>query len=207
MKKYLIDVYVADDHAMFCEGLAEAINRSDLARVSRQFNTLPACAASLKERCPDVLLLDLSMPGDDGVAFCRQVVSDYPRMKVVVVTVHDEYALIRRVLDSGAHGYVLKLSPVDVLVNAIVTVWRGGRFIAPEVEDIIQRSEPKAVHITPAEQNVLRLICDGLTNTEIAARLGLTVETAGWYRKHLLAKCEARNTAELVRKALREHLI
>ena len=104
MKNYLIDVYIADDHQMVCEGLSEMINKSGKAHVSRTFNTLEACRNVLQERLPDVLLLDLSMPDGDGVAFCHEVIDTYQNIRVVAVTIHDEYSMIQRMMECGAHG-------------------------------------------------------------------------------------------------------
>lgn len=207
MKKYLIDVYVADDHMMFCDGLKEAVNRSDVARISRCFPTLAACDEAMRERRPDVLLLDISMPDGDSLAFCRHIIDDYPQTRVVAVTMHDEYSLIQRMLGSGAHGYVLKSSSVEQLLDAIVAVWKGNHYISPEVDDIVSRSEPTAIRLTPVEEQILRLVSEGLTNSEIAARQHLSTETVNWYRKRLLGKCDAKNTADLVRIALRDLLV
>ena len=124
MKNYLIDVYIADDHQMVCEGLSELINESGKAHVSRTFNTLETCRLALEERRPDVLLLDLSMPDGDGVAFCQQIVNAYPNVRIVAVTIHDEYSMIQRMMACGAHGYVLKSSPIEELIEAIVSVWQ-----------------------------------------------------------------------------------
>lgn len=208
MKKYRIDVYIVDDHEMFNEGLAEAINRSEKAHVSRTFTTLEDCNKALQERRPDVLLLDISIPeGGSSIDFCRQVVSDYPKVKVVAVTIHDEYSVIRRMLDSGVHGYVLKSSPVETLIDAIVSVWLGEHYISPDVEAILQQGTSQAVVLTAAEQTVLRLVCDGFTNPQIASQLHLSTETVNWYRKRLLAKYGVKNTVTLVKHAIKEQLI
>lgn len=208
MKKYRIDVYIVDDHEMFNEGLAEAINRSEKAHVSRTFTTLEDCNKALQERRPDVLLLDISIPeGGSSTDFCRQVVSDYPKVKVVAVTIHDEYSVIRRMLDSGVHGYVLKSSPVETLIDAIVSVWQGEHYISPDVEAILQQGTSQAVVLTAAEQTVLRLVCDGFTNPQIASQLHLSTETVNWYRKRLLAKYGVKNTVTLVKHAIKEQLI
>ena len=118
VSKYRIDVNIVDDHQMVCEGLSELINNSGKAHVSRTFNTLEAYRQALQERRPDVLLLDLSMPDGDGVAFCQEMVSLYPNVRVVAVTIHDEYSMIQRMMACGAHGYVLKSSPIEELIEA-----------------------------------------------------------------------------------------
>ena len=207
MKNYLIDVYIADDHQMVCEGLSEMINQSGKAHVSRTFNTLETCRQTLQERRPDVLLLDLSMPDGDGVAFCQQIVSDYPNVHVVAVTIHDEYSMIQRMIECGAHGYVLKSSPVEGLIEAIVSVWQKQQYVSPQVEAILNEGKSRNVVLTDVETHILRLICDGLTNPEIATQLHLSIETINWYRKRLLAKFGMKNTVSLVRLAVEQKLV
>lgn len=207
MKKYLIDVYIVDDHQMVCEGLSELINNSGKAHVSRAFNTLESCKTALQERRPDVLLLDLSMPDSDGVAFCRQVVDMYPNVRVIAVTIHDEYSMIQRMMECGAHGYVLKSSPVEELVEAIVTVWQKQKYLSPQVEAILQEGRKNSVVLTDVEKNILRMICDGMTNPEIATHLHLSTETVNWYRKRLLAKFGVRNTVGLVKLAMEQKML
>lgn len=207
MKNYLIDVYIADDHQMVCEGLSEMINQSGKTHVSRTFNTLETCRQALQERRPDVLLLDLSMPDGDGVAFCQQIVSDYPNVHVVAVTIHDEYSMIQRMMECGAHGYVLKSSPVEGLIEAIVSVWQKQQYVSPQVEAILNEGKSRNVVLTDVETHILRLICDGLTNPEIATQLHLSIETINWYRKRLLAKFGMKNTVSLVRLAVEQKLV
>lgn len=205
--KYRIDVNILDDHTMVCEGLADAINRSDVAHVSRTFNTIESCRQAFRERRPDVLLLDISIPDGDGAAFCQEVIQSYPKVKVVAVTIHDEYSVIRRITDLGIHGYVLKSSTVDTLLEAIVSVWQGRRYISAEAETILRQGAAQAVSLTAVEQSILRLVCDGMTNPRIAAQLNLSTETVNWYRKRLLAKFGVNNTVSLVRQALKEQLV
>ena len=205
--KYKIDVYIVDDHTMFNEGLTDAVNHSDTAHVSRCFTTLNDCRIAMAERCPDVLLLDISMPDGDGTLFCQWVTAAFPKVKMVAVTIHDEYSVIRRMLDSGVHGYVLKSAPVGELVTAIEQVWKGQRYISPAVEAIIRQSASKAVRLTIPEQRILHDVCKGCSNPEIADRLHLSVETVKWYRKRLLTKFGAKNTVSLVALILKEHIL
>lgn len=207
MKNYLIDVYIADDHQMVCEGLSELINESGKAHVSRTFNTLETCRLALEERRPDVLLLDLSMPDGDGVAFCQQIVNAYPNVRIVAVTIHDEYSVIQRMMECGAHGYVLKSSPIEELIEAIVSVWQKREYVSPQVEAILRKGKSSSVVLTDVEVHILRLICDGMTNPQIATQLHLSTETVSWYRKRLLAKYGKKNTASLVRLAVEKKIV
>ena len=207
MKQYRIDVNIADDHVMVCEGLSEAINRAGDIHVSRSFHTLEACRQALAGNRPDVLLLDISLPDGDGVKFCQEVIANYPKMKIIATTIHDEYSVIRRMLDVGVHGYVLKSSSIVLLVEAIRQVWQGERYLSPEVEAIIEQAQGHAVALTDVERNILRMICDGMTNPQIAKVLNLSTETINWYRKRLLAKYGVKNAASLATLVEREKIL
>lgn len=207
MKKYLIDIYIVDDHRMVCEGLSDIINQSGQAHVSRTFITLEACSQALQERRPDVLLLDISMPDGDGITFCQQVISQYPKVKVVAITIHDEYSLIQRMMDCGAHGYVLKSSSSDELLEAINSVWQGHQYVSSQVTEILREGKANSILLTEVEKSILQMICDGKTNPEIAVILNLSKETVNWYRKRLLTKFGVKNTVGLVRTVLEKKLL
>lgn len=207
MKKYIIDVYIVDDHKLVCEGLTDLINQSGQAHVSYTFNTLKACWQALGQRRPDVLLLDLSMPDGDGIDFCHQIIKDYPKIKVIALTIHDEYSMIQRMMDCGAHGYVLKSSSSEELLDAINSVWQGRQYVSQLVTDILREGQAKTIVLSEVEKNILRFICDGMTNPQIADQLRLSTETINWYRKRLLAKFEVKNSVGLVRKVLEQKLL
>ena len=207
MKKYVIDVYIVDDHQLVCEGISDLINQSGQAHVSYTFTTLEACRQALQSRRPDVLLLDISMPDGDGITFCQQIINDYPKVKVIAITIHDEYSMIQRMMDCGAHGYVLKSSSSEELMEAINSVWLGREYVSRQVTDILEKGKAKSVMLTEIEKNILRLICDGHTNPEIAKELNLSTETVNWYRKRLLAKFNVKNTVGLVRTVLEQKLL
>ena len=207
MKQYRIDVNIADDHVMVCEGLANAINRTGDIHVSRSFNTLEACRQALSSSRPDVLLLDISLPDGDGIAFCQEVIASYPKLKIIAATIHDEYSVIRRMLDVGVHGYVLKSSSIEQLIEAIHQVWQGERYLSPEVEAIIEQAQGHVVTLTEVERNILRMICDGMTNPQIAKILNLSTETINWYRKRLLSKFGVKNAVSLAALVIREKII
>ena len=207
MYKYRVDVNSVDDHTMFAEGLAAAVNKSDVLHVSRLFTTQEACRQALCERRPDVLLLDISMPDGSGVAFCEEMLEAHPKMKLVAITIHDEYSVIQRMLDVGVHGYLLKSSSVEELEDALVRVWKGERYVSPQVADILRQADTSKVFLSAIEKQVLELLCLGHTNPEIANRMHLSTETINWYRKRLLSKFGVRNTVSLVALVLREHIL
>lgn len=204
---YKIDVNIVDDHKMLADGLASAINESNVAHVSHSFNTLEACRKKIAERHPDVLLLDISMPDGNSMDFCRQILQRYPSIKVIVLTSHDEYSIIKEMTEMGVHGYVLKSSPIEELLEAIKTVYHGKKLISHEVKNILEGKEGQHIFLTPNERKCLQLICDGLTNPQIAEKLFISIDTANWYRKRLLVKFNVKNSVSLVTTAIKEHLV
>lgn len=204
---YKIDVNIADDHTMLVEGLVQAINSSQVAHVSHSYNTLEACRQNLEHWVPDVMLLDISMPDGSGIEFCKYLMSAYPALRIIAITCHDEYSIIQRMIELGVHGYVLKSAPVQQLLEAISTVYHGQRYISPEVAGIIERGKAQQIYLTPIEHKVLTLICQGLTNPEIADVVHLSVDSVNWYRKRLLSKFNVKNSVSLVALALREQLV
>ena len=154
-----------------------------------------------------MLLLDIPTAVSEGIDFCKEIITAYPKMKIIAVTIHDEYPVIQRMLETGVHGYVLKYSPVEQLTEAIIRVWQGERYICQKTQAVISRSQQRMVALTPVERNILRLICDGLTNPQTANRLSLSTETVNWYRKRILAKFGVNNTVNLVRLVLKEKLL
>lgn len=204
---YKIDVNIVDDHTMLVEGLTEAINRSDSAHVSHSYATLEECRRKMGQQTPDVLLLDITMPDGSGIDFCQQMLTDYPSVKVVAITCHDEFSVIQRMLEIGVHGYVLKSAPVQEVLEAITTVFHGGKFTSSEVDAILEKGTAQQVFLTNVEQEVLRLICEGMTNPQIAEEIHLSADTINWYRKRLLSKFKVKNSVSLAILATKEKLI
>lgn len=204
---YKIDVTIVDDHTMFVEGMTEAINQSSVAHVGHHCTCLEDCKSLLVKWCPDVLLLDISLPDGSGIDFCQYVLSEYPKVKVIAISSHDEYSIIKRMMDTGVHGYILKSSPIQEVIDAIKTVFHGGDFTSKEVKDILERGSINPVLITPVERQVLKLLCDGLTNPEIAAKMNLSTDTINWYRKRLLAKFNVKNSVSLAIIAVKQQII
>lgn len=204
---YKIDVNIADDHVMLTEGLVEALNAHEKIHVSRTFSTLAQCRQTLSVRTPDVLMLDISMPDGSGTDFCQEVIANYPQVKVIAISSHDEYSIIRKMMGSGAHGYVLKNVSIEVLARAIISVYHGEQYVCEEVRSIIDKGSTEQVFLTEVEHRILRLLCDGLTNIQIADRICLSTETVNWYRKRLLSKFGVKNTVALVTMVLRQGLL
>jgi len=163
------------------------------------------------ETHPDVLVLDISLPDLDGIAVVKKIKPRYPDLRILILTVHEDEALLREAIRAGASGYVLKRAAEAELVSAIRIVMRGDLYVDPAMlrslllEEKSIRSELQPVEpLTPREIEVLKLIVQGYTNRQIAEKLCISVRTVEGHRANLCGKLGLRSRVELVRYA-REH--
>jgi DNA-binding NarL/FixJ family response regulator len=203
----MIKVGIVDDHKILTEGLKGLIDGSGIARVVGVAHTAAECRLSLGFWKPEVVLLDVNLPDINGVDFCKELTAEYPQIRVLALTTHNEYSIVRRMLDNGASGYLIKNAMTEEVMAGIRAVAAGETFLSHEVDVLLKRSPEKNTWLTPRERELLKLITDGLTNGEIAEQIFLSPETIKSYRKNLLLKLDAKNTAVLVRKALELKLI
>jgi len=203
----MIKVVLVDDHKMLTEGLQNLIITSDSATVIGIAHSAAACRASLGFWKPDVLLLDVNLPDISGVDFCREIKSDFPEIKVLALTTHSEYTIVREMLDNGASGYLIKNAMAAEVLAGIQAVYQGEIFLSHEIDVLMKKPAIQNIWLTQREREMLRLISDGLTNSEIADKLFLSPETIKGYRKNLLLKLGAKNTALLVKMAIEQRLI
>jgi len=210
----MIRVQLVDDHRILVDGLAKLINESGFATVSASAYSGKACLEQLQQAAvgeknglPDILLLDINLPDVNGLDLCRSIKNAYPSVKVVALTSYSEYSIVRQMLDNGASGYVIKNAMPEEILMCLKAVQQGELFLCEQVDVFMRRKADMAVWLTPREKQLLRLIVDGHTNPEIACLMYLGVETINSYRKNLLCKLGARNTAVMVKMALEDRLI
>ena len=183
------------------------IAESAIATVVGVAHSAAACRLSLAFWKPDVLLLDVGLPDVSGVDFCKEIKEQFPNIKVLALTTHSEYTVVRRMLDNGASGYLIKNAMADEVMAGIEAVAAGETFLCHEIDLLMRRPAEKNVWLSPRERELLLLISEGLTNTEIAEQIFLSPETIRGYRKNLLLKLGAKNTAVLVKMAIEQKLI
>ena len=203
----MIQVQIVDDHKMFVEGIERIINESGVAEVAGKAYSARDCMNMLSYEQADVLLLDIHLPDGNGVDLCPEILRKYPGLKILALTSFSEYAVVNRMLNAGALGYILKNAMAEEILQGIEIVASGEKFICEEVNLLLKKQTDNAIVLTGREQELLRLICEGYINTEIAEKMCLGVETINSYRKNLLFKLQARNTAVLVKMAMEEKLI
>jgi two-component system response regulator NreC len=192
-------VVLVDDHAMMRAGLKALLDSDPRCEVVGEAGTVGQLKALLATSRPDLVVLDLSIGRDSGLAALPEILEAPTHPRVVVLTMHDDPAFARDALGRGADGYVLKEAAAEELVRAIETVMAGGTYLLPELGARMARlrSEP-ADRLTPRERDVLRLLAAGHTNAEVAAELFVSLRTVEAHRASLRNRLGAPTRAELV---------
>lgn len=203
----MIRVQITDDHGLFVDGLARIIDSSGFAKVSATAGTAAACRRMLAQELPDVLMLDIHLPDGNGVDLCEEFRRKYHGLKILALTSFNQFAVVKRMLDNGVSGYILKSATSEEVLLGIRTVAAGERFLCDEVDLLFRKQSGNAIVLTKRERELLGLICEGYNTAEIAQRMILGYETINSYRRDLLFKLSARNTAALVKMAIEQKLV
>ncbi len=204
-------VLIADDHPLIRQGLRTLLEQHGFTVVGEAADGRGATQLA-QELEPDVAVLDLAMPLLNGLDAAREITRASRRTKAILVTVHTADQYVLAALQAGVRGYVLKSQATAELVQAIQEVMRGGRYLSPGIsEAVVQaylaKTDIPADPLTPREREVLQLVAEGKTTKDIAALLGLSVKTIESHRTRLMEKLDIRQTAGLVRYAIRRGLI
>ncbi|MBN8833271.1 MAG: DNA-binding response regulator [Niastella sp. SCN 39-18] len=201
-------LFIVDDHYMVIEGIHSILLNEDGMEWMGHASNADSCLAFLKNQQPDVILMDISMPGMSGIELCKLVRENYPAIYIIGLSTFNQLSFIQKMIDVGASGYLLKNATRQELVFAIQTVSKGKTYFSDDVATTLRYNENGQVPvITRREKEVLEFIASGLTNNEIAEKLFISVSTVDSHRKNILAKFEAKNIASLVRTALQLKII
>ena len=211
-------ILVADDHELVRRGIRGLLRaRRDWKVVGEAANGSEA-AEKAKKLKPDVAILDISMPDLDGLQATRQIREAAPRTSVVILTMHESDQMVRRVLEAGALGYVLKSDLATRLVRAVRDVSAGKLSLTPRVSDIVVKGflknasppelrENSRARPTPREVQIIRHLAEGKSNKEIAGGLGITIRTVETHRAKIMLKLGLHSLAELIHYAIRSKIV
>ena len=214
----LIRVLVVDDHAVLRAGLRLLLDAESDMTVVGEASTGAEAVERAKTLDPDVVLMDLRMPGLGGVDATRYLKREVPETKVLILTMYDDAGSLRQVLRAGASGYILKKATDTDLVAAIRAVFRGDTPIDPSmakalVEEYVDpdgnlnHGSEVMRKLTDREEEVLKMLAQGFTNRETADRLSVSVKTIETHRSHIMEKLDLRTRAELVKYALQQDIL
>ena len=204
------NIVLADDHAMFREGIRRMIERIEDVVVSGEVNDGLELLAMLKSSCPDLVILDISMPNLRGLEAIREIKKLYPQVKVLVLTMHRKKEFIHRALSDGADGFLLKEDPSSELVRAVQTVKKGEKYLSPLISDAmvsLTLSEAETDPLSRREREVLKLLTEGKKAQEIGEMLFISVNTVRRYRANIMEKLNIHNMADLVKYAISHNYI
>jgi len=208
----MIKVLIADDHAIVRTGLRALIHSESTMELVGEATGGYEAIDMVEKAQPDILVLDLSMPDLDGISVTRKIKPQFPELRILFLTIHEDEALLRAALKAGAGGYILKHAAEAELISAIHTILRGDLYVDPamvrklvsdEAGPVTTSSKPIAA-LTPRETEVLKLIVQGYTNRQIGDELSISVRTVESHRANLSEKLGLHNRVDLVRYA-REH--
>lgn len=209
----MINVLIADDHALIREGLKKILNGEPDMTLVGEANDVVELFAQLKRLAVNIVLLDISMPGESGLDAIKELRQKYPHIPVLILSIHPEQRFAVRALKAGASGYIMKQSAVEELVQAIRKVVSGGKYVsaslAEQLATELDHESGKALHETLSDREfqVMRLIAAGKKSSEIAEDLSVTLSTVNTYRSRILEKMKMQSNVDLTRYAIENGLI
>ena len=201
-----ITCLIVDDHEVVREGLRLSLSRSENIRVVGEAADGEAAVTLARRRKPNVVILDVRMPGMGGLAAAKEITSEIPETAVLMFTAFAERSLLTRGLESGAKGYILKEAPHQTIVRAIQKVADGDGYVDPALMPAFLTKERENM-LTAREREILQLLADGMSNADVAAKLFISQETVKSHVRHILSKLEADTRTHAVAIALRTAII
>src|ERR1051326_676993 len=209
-----IKILVADDHPVVRKGLQSCLAKQDRLRIVGEASDGDEALQKTRELSPDVVLMDISMPGMNGLAVTEVLRKETPTVKVLVLSVHNNRDYIFRIIQAGAHGFISKEAPPDELLRAIESVYAGEPFFSPEIAKAALnqlvtsggKKDPFA-QLTSREREVLVLIAEGQSNKEIATKLGIGVRTIETHRERIMRRLDIHSVAGLTKFAIANGMI
>lgn len=212
--KNVTTVILVDDHAMMRGGIRSILEKVEGISVVAEAGSGREAVTLASKHAPDIVLIDIGMPGLNGVEATRKIRAVDPRIAIIALSMHSDERYVTGMLDAGARGYLLKTCDADELLRAIEAVQRGKVYVTSDLTHVLvnrlhadrREGAPPPDALTPREREVLQLVAEGLTSKEIGARIGTTLKTVESHRTNIIRKLDLHSIADLTRYAIREGL-
>lgn len=210
MCKSTIKIFIVDDHQMIIEGLKSLLKKEQNIELVGSANSAERCMQFFKVYTCDVILMDINLPDTNGIELCAIITKKYPLVKVIALSTFNQGTYVRKMIESGANGYLLKNADKHEILKAITTVMSGNNYLTIEAEKALRYEndqQNKLPKLTKRELEVLGLIANGLTNHQISEKLFISIDTVDSHRKNLHSKLNVNNTAMLIKFATSNNLL
>lgn len=214
-----IKILIADDHPLIAEGIKNTFENNADYNVVCVANNGKEAISFIKEHLVDVALLDINMPEMDGIDCAKKIIRDFPEIKVAMLSMHQEASLIKSLIEVGVKGYMLKTIPSEELLLAVKNIYAGKSYFTAEVTQAILNNDnsgtsftrftkksPLVDELTDREKEIIKLLSEGLTNTQIGEKLFISPRTVDSHRTNVMKKLDVHNVASLIRFAFQNGL-
>ena len=216
MKK--LRILIADDHELVRRGIRGLLHAHNNWKIVGEVKNGREAVEKAGKLKPDVIILDVGMPNLDGLEAARQIREAVPKTEILVLTMHESNQMVRRVLEAGAHGYVLKSDLAGHLLKAVKTVSKGKVYLTPKVSEIVLKEfvnagkeakprESSHARPTPRETEIIRLLAEGKANGAIASELGISIRTVETHRAKIMLKLGLHSLSQLIHYAIRHNIV
>ncbi len=211
-----IRLLIADDHALMRAGLRALLETEPDLTVIAETEDGRNTVKLARDLCPDVVLMDIAMPLLNGIEATRQICHDCSKVKILILTMHEDERYIRQALDAGAMGYLLKDATTQELIDAIHAVQRGEAVLSPAITRLVienylrwgdLQKNTDSDSLSRREREVLQLVAEGYSNKQIAEIMSISLKTVQSHRMHLMAKLDLHDRSELIRYAIQRKII
>jgi DNA-binding NarL/FixJ family response regulator len=206
----MTSVYIVDDHTVVIEGIYSLLQKESSIEIIGYANNADNCLQYFTNHQADVILMDISLPDMNGIDLCKIIKSKYPGIMVLALSTFNQGTYVRKMMESGASGYLLKNAGKQEIVEAIKIVTRGKTYLSFDAGQALKtdlQQQNAIPPLTKREKEVLTNIAAGLTNMQIAEKLFISIDTVDSHRKNLYTKLNVKNTAMLIRFALENNLV
>ncbi len=203
-------IFIVDDHQMIIEGLKSLLQNEESIELVGSATSAEKCLQFFKMHPCDVILMDINLPDTNGIELCEIITKKYPMVKVIALSTFTQGTYVRKMIENGANGYLLKNADKHEILKAITTVINSQNYLTHEAEIALRyenEQQSKLPKLTKRESEVLSLIANGLTNHQISEKLFISIDTVDSHRKNLHSKLNVNNTAMLIKFANENNLI